>query len=308
MVSVKQVNLSMFGQFYPLLREINPKLSETEWYSLFSQSWHQSEEYCGYGLFDGSEMVGFLGLLFSQRNIDGQIENFCNLTSWIVKEPYRGQGISLMLSLRKLKNFTITDLSASDSSIAITKRLGFQELDTRMTVLPSIFGSIGRQQKLEIITEKSLIQSQLNASELRLLEDHSLQSRCHHLLLEADNEQCYIIFTVVKNTKFPYSYVQYLGDPKLFARYSLAIRQAIAKISGTSFVLIDQRLLKGIKPAFCFNLPIEVWKLYKSSRLKPEQIDNLYSELLIIDFDPIPPFGWRGVISYLKKRLISANE
>ncbi|MGL6344077.1 MAG: GNAT family N-acetyltransferase, partial [Waterburya sp.] len=106
---IKQVNLAMFPQFYPLLREINPELSATEWYSLFTPQWDQPEKFCGYGLFDETEIVGFLGFIFSQRIINGQLENFCNLTSWIVKEPYRGRGISLFLALRKLmKDYTIT--------------------------------------------------------------------------------------------------------------------------------------------------------------------------------------------------------
>jgi hypothetical protein len=302
MVLVKQVNLSMFPQFYPLLKEINPQLTEAEWYSVFAHRWYPEEKFCGYGLFDDTKIVGFLGLIFSQRIINGQLENFCNLTSWIVKESYRGRGISLMLSLRKLmKDYTITDLSASDNTIAIAKRLGFQELDTRMVVLPSVFGGINHHPQLKIITEKSLIQSQLQPLEQRLLEDHSSQPRCHHLLIKADGEHCYLIFTLVKNAKFPYSYIQYLGNPKLFDRFSLPIRQAIAKINQTFWVLVDHRMLKGVKPTLSFDLPIEACKLYKSSKIKPEEIDNLYSELVILDFNPIPGFTWRELINNFKK-------
>ena len=52
MVSVKQVNLSMFPQFYPLLKEINPQLTEAEWYNVFAHQWYPEEKFCGYGLFD----------------------------------------------------------------------------------------------------------------------------------------------------------------------------------------------------------------------------------------------------------------
>ncbi|MGL6344789.1 MAG: hypothetical protein ACRC80_37265, partial [Waterburya sp.] len=239
---------------------------------------------------------------FSQRIINGQLENFCNLTSWIVKEPYRGRGISLFLALRKLmKDYTITDLSASDNAIAIAKRLGFQELDTRMVILPNVLGGINHHPQLKIITEKSLIQSHLEPSEQRLLADHNYQPRCHHLLVKMGEEHCYLIFTLVKNAKFPYSYIQYLGNPKLFARFSLPIRQAIAKINQTFWVLVDQRMLKGVKPTLSFDLPIEVCKLYTSSKIKPEEIDNLYSELVILDFNPIPGFTWREMTNYLKK-------
>lgn len=307
MVSLKKVDITMFPQFYPLLRQINPELSETEWYGLFTPQWHQPEKFCGYGLFCDSEMVGFLGFVFSQRTIDGQLEKFCNLTSWIVKEQYQGHGISLMLALRKLKDYTITDLSASGKVITISKKLGFKELDNRMTVLPSMLGGVAPPQ-LKIFTAKSSIQSQLKPPEQILFADHSSMERCHHLLANLRTEQCYVIFTVVKNAKFPYSYVQYLGNPQLFTRYSLSIRRAIAKISRTSWVLLDYRMLQGTKPAFCFNLPIEMYKLYKSSKLKPEQVDNLYSELVILDFTPIPNFAWHLVKDYYNKHPILANN
>ena len=300
MVSVKQVDLSAFPQFYPLLKELNPQLTEKEWYDVFDHQWHPERTGCGYGLFDESEMVGFLGFIFSQRTINGQPEDFCNLTSWIVKEPYRGHGISLVLSLRKLKNCTITDLSPTEGVVAIAKRLGFQELDTQIEILPNVLGSIGSN-KIKITQDKSAIKSKLDPAQHQLLKDHSSYPRCQHLLIETEGEQCYVIFTLVKNTKFPYSYIQYIGNSALFTRYSLAIRQAIAKINRNYFVLVDTRLLQGAKLPWRFNLPIEICRLYKSSRVKPQEIDNLYSELVVLDFSPIPSLTWRKVVKQLKK-------
>lgn len=301
MVLVKQVNLSMFSRFYPLLREVNPELTEAEWYGVFNSQWHREKQFCGYGLFDGEEIVGFLGFIFSQRIINGQIEDFCNLSSWIVREAYRGHSIALMLSLRKLKNCTITDLSPTEGVVAICKRLGFQELDRQIEILPVFFNSISNKQKLKIITDVSLIQTKLTPLEKKLFLDHRPYSRCHHLLIEAENQTCYLIFTLVKNTKIPYSYIQYLGNAKFFARHSQAIRRAIAKISQTFLVLVDTRLLQGAKLPLRFNLPIEICRLYKSSTVKPEEIDNLYSELIMLDFSPIPSLTWRKIIKQLKK-------
>lgn len=309
MVSLKQVDLTMFPQFYPLLREINPELSEAEWYRVFTPEWDRFEDFCGYGLFDGAEMVGFLGFIFSQRTIDGQLEKFCNLTSWIVRESHKGHSISLMLALRKLKGYTITDLSATERAIEVAKRLGFQELDDRVTVLPSIPLTIfSRQPKLKIITEKSLIYQKLSPQEQKIFADHKAQPRCHHLLAETADRSCYIIFNLVKNAKFPFSHIQYLGNAELFVRHSLAIRQAIALRVQNPWVIIDHRMLKGLKPNFCFSLPIEVCRLYKSSTVKPEQIDNLYSELVIIDFNSIPSFTWSKVKSYYKKHYLKSNS
>ena len=302
MVSLREVDITMFGQFYPLLRQINPELSKAEWYRVFTPGWESPEDYCGYGLFDGAEMVGFLGFVFSQRTIDGRLEKFCNLTSWIVRESHKGHSISLMLALRKLKDYTITDFSATGGAIEISKRLGFQVLDDRVTVLPNIpLTILVPQPELNIITEKSVIYQKLAPSEQKIFADHEALPRCHHLLVEKDRS-CYIIFNLVKNAKFPFVHIQYLGNAELFVRHSLVIRQAIDALCGyTSWVIVDHRMLNGLKPLFCFNLPIEVCRLYKSPTLKPEQIDNLYSELVIIDFNSIPAFDWSEAINYYKK-------
>lgn len=300
MVLVKEVNLSMFPQFYPLLQEINPQLTEQEWYSVFAHQWHSERKPCGYGLFDDTKIVGFLGFIFSQRIINGQLKDFCNLTSWIVQEPYRGHGISLVLALRKLKNCTITDLSPTEGVVGIFQRLGFQELDTQIEILPHILGSMSSK-KIKIIQDISAIKPKLDPAEQKLLRDHESYSRCQHLLIEAAEEQCYLIFTLVKNTKFPYSYIQYLSNSDLFARYSLAIRQAIAKINQTWLVLVDRRLVEGAKLPWRFNLPIKIGRLYKSSSIKPHQIDNLYSELIMLDFSPIPSLTWSKVIKQFKE-------
>lgn len=298
MVLVKEVDLSMFPQFYPLLQELNPQLSEQEWYSVFAHQWHRERKTCGYGLFDDTKIVGFLGFIFSQRIINGQIEDFCNLTSWIVQEPYRGHGISLLLALRKLK-CTITDLSATEGVVSICKRLGFQELDTQIEILPNILGGISSS-KIKTTGDKSAIKDKLEPTEKKLFLDHESYSRCQHLLVEAEGEQCYVIFTLVKNTKFPYSYIQYIGNRDLFARYSLGIRQAIAKINRTFLVLVDTRLVPGAIP-WRFNLPIKICRLYKSSKVEPWQIDNLYSELILLDFSPIPSLTWNKVVKQFKE-------
>ena len=305
MVVVQQVNLAMFSRFYPLLREVNPTLTEAEWYGVFNHRWHREKQFCGYGLFDEAEIVGFLGLIFSQRIINGQREDFCNLSTWIVREAYRGHSIALMLALRKLKNCTITDLSPTEGVIAISKRLGFKELDRQIEILPYIWGGIGKH--IKITTDIWEIQSRLEAAEQKLLQDHQSYARCHHLLAEAEGQSCYLIFTLVKNTKVSYSYIQYLGNAKFFARYSLAIRRAIAQISQTFLILVDTRLLQGEKLPLRFNLPIEICRLYKSSSVKPQEIDNLYSELILIDFSPIPSLTWSKVVKQFKKTILANN-
>ncbi len=51
-------------------------LTPSDWRYLFEYRWDREEDYCGYGLFDGQKVTGFIGLIFSKRVIDQQEERF----------------------------------------------------------------------------------------------------------------------------------------------------------------------------------------------------------------------------------------
>jgi len=290
MISVQKLDTSSFDKVYPLLREHDPSLTEHTWKSLFNYQWSREEEYCGYGLFDDQEVVGFIGLLFTKRVIANKFQNFCNLTTWVVKEQYRDRSLSLMLPILRLKNHTITDLSASDGVIRISKRLGFQELDARVTVLfPSgILGSSLLFKNLQITQNQDIISKTLKDNDLQVFQDHLPYPHCGHLLAYNSSGYCYVIYTVVKNHKLSHCYIQYISNPELFSKYSLVIRAKIAKGGHTPIVVVDSRIVRELKLPFSYELPLQLTKLYKSNNLRAEQIDNLYSELVLLNFSTLP--------------------
>lgn len=290
MVSLQRVDVTMFRAVYPLLLEHDPSLTEIEWRSIFNYGWEKEEQYCGYGLFDGEEIVGFLGLIFSKRYINNKVECFCNLTSWMVKEHYRDHSLSLIVPVLRLQDYTITDLSPSETVIRILQRFGFKELDSRVKILLPI-GICKRNNIIDnylITQDKIQIKKILKEQDTQLLQDHYHYQHFNHLLAYNDNIHCYVIFTIVKNTRLPYCYIQYISNIELFSIYSSAIRSEISKIGETPLVLVDSRLVEGITLPFSYNLPLSFPKLYRSSSLRPDQIDNLYSELLLLNFSIMP--------------------
>jgi hypothetical protein len=290
MVSLQRVDVTMFRDVYPLLLEHDPSLTEVEWRSIFNYAWEKEEQYCGYGLFDGKEIVGFLGLIFSKRHINNEVEYFCNLTSWMVKEHYRDHSLSLIVPVLRLKNCTITDLSPSDTVIRILQRFGFKELDSRVKILFPI-GIFKKNNVIDdclITQDKIQIKKILKEQDTKLLLDHYRYHHVHHLLAYSDNRHCYLIFTIVKNRRVPYCYILYINNIELFSIYSYKIRSEISKIGRTPLVLVDSRLVKDITLPFSYNLPLRFPKLYRSSSLRPEQIDNLYSELPLLNVSIMP--------------------
>jgi hypothetical protein len=290
MISVQPVSVSQFTQVYPLLREMDPTLDESSWQRLFNPRWERAESHCGYGLFDGEELVGFIGLIFSQRMIDLKTEHFCNITTWIVQPPYRGYSLSLMRSVMKLKDYTLTDFSSYQEVIQLSKRLGFQALDLRVELLFTPRGLLAffSRSKIHFFQDPAEIKTRLQGEDLRLFTDHQIYPNCRHLLVCHDRQYCYIIFTIVPSWLGSYCYLHFMSNISFFAEYSLAIRAQLAKVSQTSLILVDSRLVSQVNLPFTYELPLNCTKLYRSSTLKPEQIDNLYSELILLNLNVLP--------------------
>jgi len=288
MIEVRRIERSMFQEVYPLLLDLNnPYLTETDWKRIFDYRWDREEDYCGYGLFDGREIVGFLGLIFSKRWIDNQMESFCNLTSWIVKEKYRDQSLALILPALKLKDHTLTDLSASDKVLRIMKRLGFRELESELKVLLPYPLARGPSD-VRLTQEQNEIESVLKGNDLKLFRDHENLTSCSHLLLYGPNGYCYLIYSTVKNvTKYSYNYIHYLSNPIRFREYHGVIRSKIISITKIPFIVVDSRLVRNVHLPFSYTLSLTPPRLYRSAHLEPEQIDNLYSELVLLNFSTI---------------------
>ncbi|WP_404783275.1 hypothetical protein [Altericista sp. CCNU0014] len=288
MVSLQKVNTSMFDRVYPLLQELDPQLKQNCWQFIFQPPWTPEEDYCGYGLFDGDVAVGFVGLIFSQRKIDGKLERFCNVTSWIVKESYRGQSMLLMFPLMQLKDYTLTDLSAERKIFPLLARMGFKPLDTKIKL--SIPIPLARDRRLEksarIVADAAQIRTLLNGDDRQVFEDHQGIEDCHHLLVDAGDRRCHVVYTHNRKGRIPYCYLQFASDRQLFADCSLLCRRYIARQHRTPFILVDSRF--GDALPWAFDLPLQFTKLYKSERLQPQQIDNLYAELVLLNFNLLP--------------------
>jgi hypothetical protein len=290
MVRIEKIDSSMFSQAYELLLDLRDTyLTADDWKNIFDYNWDREEDYCGYGLFDGNNLVGFLGLIFSKRLVGDRIEHFCNLTSWIVRPEYKIYSLSLIQPILKLKKYNLTDLTPSRAVYRIEKRLGFSELDSRMNMLLpyEVFKKSNRANKFCCTNDKRLVEKELNDRELKLFHDHR-RYECGHVIAYDNNNYCYILYTRVKNSRIPYCYIQHISNLDMFSKYSGPIRFEIAKAGKTPFILVDSRLVQEALLPFSFSLPFRAPKLYKSASLRPEQIDNLYSEAVLLNLSTIP--------------------
>jgi hypothetical protein len=289
MLKVESVDCRQFEAIKDILCEIPGSWTESDWRRLFSYQWQRDEEYCGLALKDGDKAVGFIGMIFSQRRINLRDEKFCNLTAWIVEKEYRSRSLSLLLPLFRMQDYTITDLTPSRKVYLIEKKLGFKDLDAKCRILLPLGRRLRQLKAREVFIthDTEEIEKLLSREHLRILYDHK-PYQCSHLLVRANDDYCYIIFTKCKRKRIPYAHIHYISNLNLFSLTYVRIRKTILKNSNSCFIMIDSRFVKTVNLPLSFCIPFRAPKLYLSSRLDPDQIDNLYSEIVLMNLGSHP--------------------
>ena len=72
---------------------MSAKIPRERWALLFDYPWRPADAPdCGRVLQEGGRIVGYLGATYVDRTLDGRVERICNMSSWYLLRPYRGQG------------------------------------------------------------------------------------------------------------------------------------------------------------------------------------------------------------------------
>lgn len=290
MVRLEKIKSQLFAKLYEsFLVDDDPLSDEAVWRSVFDYQWDKEEDYCGYAfLDDADEVIGMLGMIFSERWIDGSARKFCNLHTWWVREDHRGRSLALLRPVTKLTGYTITHFTPCDIVRAVTKRLGFQELSSQLKILLPM-GFFSRKYSCESTLEydEQEIRGSLTKVDKKIFEDHYPYG-CNHVLIREPDQVCYLLYTYVVRHRLPYCHIQYMSNMDVFARNERVVRASLLKRHKARFVAVDARLVRDMKFPFSFDFWAPANALYKSSEVKPDQIDNLYSDVVFLKLTVLP--------------------
>src|SRR5262247_3260436 len=287
MAVVEKVTPAMLDDVIPLLSELEDTHSREEWREIFDYQWESDEGYVGYALVDDRKVVGFNGAIFSRRIIDGREARICNLTSWIVKEQYRAESMRLVFPFLKLKGYTVTNLTMNERAWEVTKRLGYKNLDTNIRILFPVPGlSAARKEEAPVIvSDQSKIAEILDPVNLKIFIDHS-HYNYEHLVIQDKYGYSYIIYTGKRyrkyNYDFPYAHIHYISDRSAFLRRLNKVKSYFLKSRKCFFLAVDERLIGNATIPYSKSYQLKFPRMYKSDVLSREQVDSLYSELVVL--------------------------
>lgn len=286
MVTLEKINASLFDNLYEsFLFDDDPLSSREDWRNIFDYRWQTDHDHCGYALLDDGKVVGMLGMVFSERQIADTRHKFCNLHTWWVREDHRGRSLALLRPILKLQDYTLTHFTPCDIVRAVTRRLGFTDLSSQLRILLPV----GRRQtnQCDLLFEADDVASQLNADERRIFDDHQ-PYRLGHLVIESGGARCYVLYSHVVRHRLPYCHIHYIGNLDLFARHELAVRRELLQRHAARFVAIDERLIPSLRLRRSFRFWAPANAMFKSPTLRPDQIDNLYSDVVFLRLTTLP--------------------
>lgn len=272
-------DLDRVGAF--LHRHLNTRISGQEWAATARTPWPVDAPNHGFMLLDGNDVVGVYLAFYSDRTVNARTERFCNLGAWCVLPAHRLHSITLLRALLRQPGYHFTDLSPSGNTVPVNERLKFSRLDTATALLPNLPWP-SWPGRIRITSEHSAIERALTGSHLQIYRDHRDARAAHHVLLEQDGNRCYVIFRRDRRKNLPlFASVLHVSNPALFRRIAKVFGRHLLLRYGVAMTLVELRVSGG-PPAGSFLARSSRPKMFKSASLSPDQIDNLYSELVCV--------------------------
>ena len=283
MPEVRPATPEMFDEIYPLLAAHNPSIPKEKWRLLVDYPWRSRDDDLGYVLVERGEIVGFLSTLYSRRMIDGKEVKLCNTAHWVVREDFRSESLRLFMTVLRQRDCTITNLTSSATVAAMMPKLRFKLLEENLQLLfptPMLPGRNGSS----ITSDPNRVAAALNAGDLRIFNDHA-GAECGHVVVREGDAYCYVVFSRKRRRVYgvdvPYCHIHYISDRALFLRHLPRIKWYFLRKLGAWFLAAEERLVGQRPGAWSVVHQLSTPRYYRSDVLAADQVDNLYTELVL---------------------------
>ncbi len=260
---------------------MNARISRANWRRiLVDYPWRVPGSDLGCVAVDRGRIVGFFGVMHTERQIDGALARIANLTTWYLLKPYRGTGLNMPMlgAVTRAPGVTYTNFTSDRPVLRLFDRAKFRVLDDRRFLWQP---SGRRAQKIEVLDDPAAIRDQLVPEARALLDDHAGFNLRAYLIRAAEGACLVMLAVMVKGDDIAYHEVLHLSDKQIFARHVQAFADRVLPPE-QAVLAVDSRLLHGVAVA-AQSAPLPVPRYFKSAHVEPWQVDFLYSEIILLD-------------------------
>jgi hypothetical protein len=284
-VKVAPITLADAGRVGEFLHaQLNPRVTAEAWADSLHVPWRVEQPNGGYMLLDDAgAIVGAHLAFYSDREIGGRRERFCNLGAFCVLEQHRFHSLRLLKALLAQEDYHFTDLSPSGNVVKINERLRFRSLDTSTAIIPNLpWPSLPFRDTIS--SDPAVLERTLSGDALQLYRDHAGAAAARHVVLKRGDEWCYVVFRRDRRKDLPlFASLLHVSNPDLFHRMARPFFRHLLLRHGVPATLAEDRLV-GRRPRPAFSLGTPRPKMFQSPSLEPAQIDYFYSELVCVSW------------------------
>ena len=288
------VRKALGNDMYPVCKLLRESTLNSRWIGvnirkrMFQDPWAGGEDYFGYVMQDGDEVVGFLGLLFTRQPINGPQERFCELHSWYVKEAYRKESLKLLLPALSMRKVTLLNYTPTPDVYEISKKFGFTDLETELLLIYPVGNPLAMRWRYRLETDACAVQGWLNDRDKVIFHDHATLE-CRHLIVvdERTQRSCYLIVKKMSRRWFePFARILYISDPQLFVESIDSWRLKLCLMLGVQCLVANAAEFNGASISLSRRIKRAVPSLIKtkSEQLTPESVKPVYSLPLLIGY------------------------
>jgi hypothetical protein len=270
------------GEF--LNAHLNPRVTAEAWASSMHVPWRLEQPNCGFMLLDDAgEIAGAHLAFYSEREIGGRRERFCNLGAFCVVEEHRFHSLRLLKALLAQEGYHFTDLSPSGNVVKINERLKFRSLDTATALIPNLpWPSLPFRDTIS--SDPAVLERTLTGPALQLYRDHEGAAAARHVVLKRGDEWCYVVYRRDRRKSLPlFASLLHVNNPDLFRRMERPFFRHLLLRHGVPATLAEDRVV-GRRPRLAFSVGKPRPKMFQSASLEPAQIDYFYSELVCLSW------------------------
>jgi GNAT superfamily N-acetyltransferase len=257
---------------------MSSKISRERWRNLLDYPWRPPDAPRGCVAIDGERVVGFLGLVYADRTLDGAVHRTCNICAWYLLRDYRGMGLGRRIRDASVADggITYTILTATEATGRAFRAAGFHVLDGERSIVRRRSGGT----EIEALDDQNAIAARLDGRERRILEEHRGYN-VRHFLFRSGESASYVVLQVKrKGDDIDYHELLYSGDGGFLATHAQAIANTLLP-SDRAVLAFDLRFVPDGSRFEREAMRLPRW--YRSAAVRREAVDHLYSEIVLLD-------------------------
>ena len=260
-----------------LHEQMNRKIAPGRWRRLMTYDWMADKPNLGFVAEAAGRIVGYVGAVYSDRQVAGKSERLVNICAWYLEKAHRGAGAGerLMAEATANPDWHYNIMTSSSRTLEILGRVGYRVLDDTRHDWQRDGGAA-----LALERDPARIAEGATDIERKILADHARLPVTPVLVQDAGRRVLAVFSVTKKGDDRPWCDLLYVGDTALMGN-GQALANAILP-SDDAVLSADARFCGEVQPAGARQVTLPVPRFVKSSSLSGAAVDHLYTELQLM--------------------------